>query len=178
MVYTKLWYCVTSAEKSEFFITLLPAPSLFPLSCTPYTIIDDLFIRMTSNFQKNFLSCPGRPHSLKLSASPSQKFSPCPGGAEFLKLQLYQTKGFVPCPGRENILKPNASSFLIYRTSEVPAKGAAQAAPLTPPGPSFSCWKKRKQKTIQGDYCPLENPLLGSALAASPFHPHGRKPLR
>ena len=58
--------------------------------------------------------------------------------------------------------------LLIYRTLQVPAKGAAQAAPLTPLGPSFSCWKKRKQKTIQGDYCPLENPLLGSALAASP----------
>ena len=58
--------------------------------------------------------------------------------------------------------------FLIYRTLQVPAKGAAQAAPLTPHGSSFSCWKKREQKTIQGDYCPLENPLLGSALAASP----------
>ena len=62
-----------------------------------------------------------------------------PARAEFLKLQLYQTKGFVSCPGRENILKPNASLLLFYRTSQVPAKGAAQAAPLTPPGSSFSC---------------------------------------
>ena len=40
--------------------------------------------------------------------------------------------------------------------------------PPNPQGPSFSERQKRKQKIVQGDCCPLENPLLGSALAASP----------
>ena len=45
--------------------------------------------------------------------------------------------------------------------------------PQTPAGSSFSERQKRKQKIVQGDCCPLENPLLGSALAA----PHAGRPL-
>ena len=57
---------------------------------------------------------------------------------------------------------------MIDRTLQVPASGAVQPMPPNPQGPSFSERQKRKQKIVQGDSCPLENPLLGSALAASP----------
>ena len=94
---------------------------------------------------------------MKISVSPSQKFSPCPSEAEFLKLQLYQTKGFVPCPGRENILKPNASLLLFYRTSQVPALGAAQAAPPNPCRPFLFLLEEKEAKDYLGG-----TPLTGA----------------
>ena len=106
---------------------------------------------------------------MKLSASPSWEFVPCTGGAVILEAYSFTVFLFYrTCEVPGTKYETCRFGLLIYRTLQVPAKGAAQAAPLTPLGPSFSCWKKRKQKTIQGDCCPLENPLLGSALAASP----------
>ena len=64
---------------------------------------------------------------------------------------------------------------MIYRTLQVPASGAVQPMPPNPQGPSFSDRQKRKQKIVQGED-PLKIPR-GSALAASPLHPHGRDPL-
>ena len=73
-------------------------------------------------------------------------------------------------------MKLTVSGLLIYRTWEVPALGAAQAAPPNPCRPFLFLLEEKEAKDYLGGY-PLKTPR-GSALAASPLHPHGRETLR
>ena len=147
-----------------------------------YTLIYSCFISNTEISAGFFVEFRAEnPWKGKYNMIRARIFRPARAGAEFLKLSASPFYFIGPCRSRRwGRLRPRAqntklavSGLLIYRTSQVPASGAVQPMPPNPQGPSFSCWKKRKQKTIQGDYCPLENPLLGSALAA----PHAGRPL-
>ena len=62
---------------------------------------------------------------------------------------------------------------MIYRTSQVPASGAIRPVPPNPQAFLFLLEEKEAKDYLGGH--PLKTPR-GSALAASPLHPHGRDP--
>ena len=117
--------------------------------------------------------------------SPGNRTPPC----IFYRTLQVPARGFCAQPGRGGYLKPQASSEYDLSNLAGPGVGGGSGRaharrpplslrdispaprgnlPQTPAGPSFSERQKRKQKIVQGDSCPLENPPLGSALAASP----------
>ena len=153
-----------------------------------YTLIYSCFISNTEINAGFFVGFRAEnPWKGKYNMIRARIFRPARAGAEFLKLSASPFYFIGPRRSqRRGRLRPRArapSPFVASRhfprpageSSPNPCRPPAPRGnlPQTPAGPSFSCWKKRKQKTIQGDYCPLENPLLGSALAA----PHAGRPL-
>ena len=132
----------------------VPPSKISPGNRTPPCI----FYRTSQVPARGFCAQPGRGEYLKPQASPSQDFMPSSGRRNFLKRTASQFLGVSP--------KPPARIFFDPRRSR--RWGRLGPRPQTPAGPSFSERQKRKQKIVQGDSCPLENPPLGSPLAVSP----------
>ena len=88
-----------------------------------------------------------------------------PGAPEF----------FYPARARRIILKPTASPLFLSDLGGPSVGGCSAHAPEPPRAFLFLLEEKEAKDYLGGS--PLKTPR-GSALAASPLHPHGRKPLR